>query len=111
MKARKRGFTLVEIMIVVLIISILLSVGAPQMITARRNAYMRCCQTNLRHIDDAKQQLALERRLLTGTPVAMADVMPYLRTQPECPMGGVYDLGTIGELSECDIVEHPHPDL
>jgi prepilin-type N-terminal cleavage/methylation domain-containing protein len=111
MKTRKRGFTLVEIMIVILIMSILLSIGVPQMMTARRNAYKRTCQTNLRGIDGAKQQLAMEQRLAQGTPVVMADVLPYLRTQPECPMGGVYDVTTIGELAECDIVEHPHPDL
>ncbi len=61
MKHNKRtGFTLVEIMIVVLIIGILLAIAVPNFIKARQNSRLQTIIGNLKQIETAKEQWAME---------------------------------------------------
>ena len=101
----RRGFTLVEIMIVILIIAILLAVAVPQFIKARTQSWQKVCMTNLRAIDNAKEQLAGDNKLNNGAPVAPGDIWPaYIRGSnfPACPGGGNYTIGDIGQTPICD---------
>jgi len=56
----KGGFTLVEIMIVVLIIGILLAVAVPNFLKARENSRTKSCVANLKRICTAKEQWAID---------------------------------------------------
>src|SRR5437867_1777239 len=90
---RKSAFTLVEIMIVVAIIGLLAAIAIPNFVRARTRAQQNTCINNLRQIDGAKQQWALEQRQTgAGTP-SQTDIDPYLGRAGSaanivCPAGG-----------------------
>src|SRR5437016_1174804 len=61
--AYQHAFTLVEIMIVVLIIGILLAIAVPNFIRAREQSRAKSCSANLKQIDSAKQQWAMDNKI------------------------------------------------
>jgi prepilin-type N-terminal cleavage/methylation domain-containing protein len=85
---RQGGFTLVEIMIVVAIIGMLASIAIPNFVKARTTAQMNACISNLRQIDGAIQQWALDTKQNDVANVTAADVPPYLKNAVTCPSGG-----------------------
>lgn len=69
------------------------------------------CINNLRHIDGAKQQWALENRKDANALPVETDLAPYLKDGvPKCPAGGVYALNTVGVIPTCTLPGHilPH---
>ena len=66
MKKNIKGFTLVEIMIVVAIIGIIIAIAVPAFLRARENSRGRACQENLAKIDGSKEQYGLEFKLGNG---------------------------------------------
>ncbi len=103
---RVRGFTLVEIMIVVAILGVILAIAAPTWVRQRMLAQQRVCQENLFKIEGAKEQWALETHQPIGTAVlwshlVQGDGSGYIKRQPECPSGGSYELNNVGMLTAC----------
>lgn len=87
-KTNRAGFTLVEIMIVVAIIGLLAAIAIPNFVKARTTAQKNACINNLRQIDGAIQQWALENKKDTAATVTETDVTPYLKNSVVCPSGG-----------------------
>jgi len=104
---RTGAFTLVEIMIVVAIIGLLAAIAIPNFVRARETSQTNTCVSNLRQIDAAKDQWALEKGKTTGYDLSNEDKeeinSDYLRREPLCPVGGTrnYAYNAIGELAAC----------
>ena len=81
---------------------------------ARTAALQNACINNLRQIDGAKNEFALEKGKKKGDPVTEADIKPYLKLDangnlPKCPAGGKYTIGKVGEPPTCSIAGHTLP--
>lgn len=107
---RRQGFTLVEIMIVVLIIGILLAIAVPNYVQARETSRRKSCVGTLLRIDIAKQQWAMgNNKEPTDTPNWTDIVGPagYIKGDPTtfptstCPSGGAYTMNDVSTPPQC----------
>lgn len=97
---RRAGFTLVEIMIVILIIGALLNIAAPAFVGARDKSQARSCVKNLSDFATAKEQFAMDTKASAGTAaspaIVWAQIKPYIKVPsstdpvkgPLCPTQG-----------------------
>ena len=85
----RRGFTLIEMLIVVLIIAILLSVAIPLFISAVGDSELKACRTNMQTIANAVQA----KRVMDVAPDYSAYIVGGIDTLPDlgptlCPENG-----------------------
>lgn len=109
--SRKSGFTLVEIMIVVAIIGLLAAIAIPNFIKARSLSQQNACIENLRQIMGAKHSWALETKKAASDVPTDTDLYGsalYIRTAPECPAGGTYDLLEVDLKPVCSLSANGH---
>jgi prepilin-type N-terminal cleavage/methylation domain-containing protein len=109
LSSRRRGFTLVEIMIVVAIMGVILAIALPAFMKSRTQARKQVCIENLSQIESAKQQWGLEAGKKEGDIPGDGDLIGatlYLKRKPECPGGGTYDFQPIGKTASCNQADH-----
>jgi type II secretory pathway pseudopilin PulG len=104
-------------MIVVCIIGLLAAIAIPNFIRARAVSQANACINNLRVIDSAADEFALETGKSNGDPIRYPrDLKPYIRLNAfnritACPAGGRYSLPTVGSQATCSLgntVNPPH---
>ena len=98
-------------MIVLLIIGLLAAIAVPNFQNARSKTRTNACINNLRLLDAAKEQYAIDNdKDSTTTPVS-SDLTTYLKSNemPSCPAAGAYTIGVIGTDPTCDQTDHELP--
>jgi prepilin-type N-terminal cleavage/methylation domain-containing protein len=80
LKSRRSGFTLVEIMIVVAIIALLASIAVPNFMRARKRSQATRILEDLRVLDNATDEYAMENNKTSGMNPGFTDLKAYLKT-------------------------------
>ena len=111
MKTQK-GFTMIEIMIVMAVIAIVVAISAPTWLRQRETSRGRSCQENLTKISGAVEIYATEFKLSNGATVNFNDLIQpngavlgagYLHSIPDCGSGGIYSVTKVGDAPLCSI--------
>jgi type II secretory pathway pseudopilin PulG len=103
-------------MIVIAIIGLLAGISIPTFVRARAAANACTCVSQLRQIEQATQEWALECKKGQNQIVEYGDIRPYLKGAVVCPAGGKsfsdsYEITTVGATPLCRQVtggDHPH---
>ena len=108
-RACRRGFTLLEILIVVTIIGLLVGLALPNFFKTRVRARQQLCIENLSQFESAKQIWGVEHAKKDGDLPTEADLIgpgSYIKFMPDCPAGGTYSFNAIGTVATCTIEGH-----
>jgi prepilin-type N-terminal cleavage/methylation domain-containing protein len=112
----EKGFTLIELMVVVLIIGILVAIAVPVFVNTSNKSKTRACQANLRTLDGAIQTFQADNHLVTLTGLGQLEP-EYIKQIPKCPFGdgaghtyGLVTSATAGAVQstiDCGEIEDP----
>jgi len=92
----------------------LAAIAIPNFVRARTTSQQNACISNLRIIDGAKGQWALENHKQNTDVPTVRDLTPYIGRGPNgqfpvCPQGGTYTIGAINEQPRCSVPGHALP--
>ncbi len=104
LNTKRGGFTLVEIMIVVAIIALLAAIAVPNFLRSRKRSQATQVLEDLRVIDGAVDQYAIEFRKSPGDTVEWADVQKYIKTGTRLYTSGGTDI--LGNAFVMPTVDH-----
>jgi hypothetical protein len=88
---------------------LLAAIAIPNFVKARATSQQNACINNLRIIDAAKQQWALENNKKSDAVPTQADLLPFIGRNgrfPVCPQGGIYTINAVSEPPTCSIPTH-----
>lgn len=87
---RPRGFALIELMVVIVILTILMVMIMPQYVVARSRGRLSACESNLRNLATAIEVYATEHN--HQVPSSLDDLVPqFVAAIPRCPSAGTPD--------------------
>ena len=114
-KRMKKGFTLVEIMIVVAIIAILAAIAIPNFVKYRKESQQATCEQTRAQIVTAAENWGSKTANASATTVDLNDLAPtdgsgYFKNVPKCPSGGTYTItkNSTSGAWECECSESDH---
>jgi hypothetical protein len=92
---------------------VLFTLVISNVIRARKSTATNSCINQLRQIDAAKQQWAIENKKTTNDVPTWNDIRPYIGHGVDgeilrCPAGGQYVLGHVGDPPKCSIGGEDH---
>ena len=94
---KQRGFTLVEVMIVLVIIGIIAAIAVPKLSGFTTRAKRQACEANIKAIETAVAAYSAAQD--GDIPGDLGDIGEYLREKPKCPLGGEYTFQGDGSVS------------
>jgi type IV pilus assembly protein PilA len=95
---KDEGFTLVELMVVVLIIAILIAIAIPTFLGARRGAQDRAAQAQVRNALVAEKAFFVDNGAYTAVAADITALEPNLVVDPNPAVGVALSLGAAGEV-------------
>ena len=103
LSSKRGGFTLVEIMIVVAIIALLAAIAVPNFLRSRKRSQATAILEDMRIIDGAVDQYAIEYKKSPGDTVNWDDIQIYIKKDTRLyTSGGVDVLGNAITLPTVD---------
>ena len=105
----KGGTNIVPSLVVLVLVGAILTVFIPNFIKARSTRAASACINNLRQIDAAANEFALETGKRTGDKISFPnDLTPYIKLNsagkiPPCPNGGIYSISRVGDKPTCSL--------
>ena len=106
-KSPKKSFTqkVVAAIVVILLVGIIVVIVIPNFIRMKYETAANACVNNLRQIEGAKEQWALENNKHSNDIPTSAEIAVYLKDDklPLCPAGGTYTIGNLDENPKCSI--------
>ena len=96
----------------VIMIPMLAAIAIPNFVKAREVAMTNACINNLRMIEAAKNEWALEHSKKPADVPASQDLTPYFKSGafPTCPAGGTYTIGAVSNAPTCSVSGHKLPE-
>ncbi len=96
----------VSLALAIFLIPMLSAIAIPNFVKAREAAMKNACVNNLRQIEAAKGQWALELKKSTGDSIDEGQVNKLIGHPLMCPAGGTYSYGAVGTLPRCSKAGH-----
>lgn len=106
----KRGWHgLATAAVMLAVLGIIAAISIPNFVKARQTAQANTCVANLKQIDGAKEQWALENHKQPTDVPTWQDLVgadKYVKTIPDCPHGGEYTLNGLAHPPTCTLGAH-----